>query len=101
MNRLAIIATSKTDWLHEVAEEPASLAFHLSLVEKRKATRAAPSDTDVKAPVEIPGVYDTQEMSKLAVLASSIEVDAEDGRTSAREFCLLFFTQKICRRGRR
>lgn len=86
MNRLAIIATSKTDWIHEIAEEPTSLAFHLSLVEKRKAVPAVSSGTDTNTPIEIPGLYETREMSKLAVLASSIEVDAEDGRTSAREF---------------
>lgn len=85
MNRLTIIATSKTDWQHEIAETPASLAFHLSQVEKRKAVRPTPSGTSVEPPIEIPGLYDTQEMSKLAVLASSIEVDEEEGKTCARE----------------
>ncbi|KAL7412620.1 Sucrase/ferredoxin-like-domain-containing protein [Mrakia frigida] len=86
MNRLTIIATSKTDWQHEIAETPASLAFHLSQVEKRKAVRPTPSGTSVEPPIEIPGLYDTQEMSKLAVLASSIEVDEEEGKTCALLF---------------
>ncbi|KAL7412502.1 Sucrase/ferredoxin-like-domain-containing protein [Mrakia frigida] len=86
MHRLAVISTSKMDWMHDIAEETNSLAFHLSLVHQRKNIRPSPPTTSTHKPVDIPGVYDTQETSKLTVLASSVEVDSDEGRTTALLF---------------
>lgn len=92
MHRLAVISTSKTDWMHDIAEETNSLAFHLSLVHERKNIRPSPPATSTHKPVDIPGVYDTQETSKLTVLASSVEVDSDEGRTTARKYLISPFT---------
>lgn len=95
MHRLAIISTSKTDWPHDPSSDSSSLAYHLSSIHQRKVIRASAAKEikeGPKKPVEIPGVYETSETSKLTVLASSLEVEEESGRSSSRESAFLFLS---------
>jgi hypothetical protein len=86
MHRLALIATNKSDWPHDVASDPQSLAFHLGTVHQKQAPRSLEQAVDKLSVKEIPGVYDSAETAKLTVLASSVETDPEDGETSVRQY---------------
>lgn len=108
MNRLAVISTSRTNWPKEISEEPETLACHLAeVIASHKAPKpsvAVKEDNSVGPATnslgglslndeageegnKIPGIYETNEESKIAVLASSVEVgnEAEEGTTSVRK----------------
>lgn len=89
MHRLALISTDRSDWPHDVASDPASLAFYLGSVHQKKAPPIRSLEMDVgklRVTKEIPGVYNSDETAKLTVLASSVEMEQIEGETSVSQF---------------
>ena len=92
MHRLVLTSTDKSDWPHNVASDPQSLAFHLASVHQKQlptppSKPLAQAVEGLRVKEEIPGVYDSAETAKLTVLASSVEMEQDEGETSVRQ-CL-------------